>query len=396
MEKYEYILIGGGLASYSAARGVRTNDQNGRILMLCEEPVPPYDRPPLSKKLWKGVDIEEIWCKPESFGVETKLSDKAVSIDRNNKTVTDSKGTQYSYGKLLIATGVSPRRLPFGEGLINYFRTVADYQKLRSQTETKNDFIVIGGGFIGSEIAAALSMNGKNVTLIFPEGGIGAKIFAPSTSEFINNFYREKGVKVLERTKTIDVSEKNGYSKVTIEDSSGARTELTTDAVIAGIGTIPNTELAQAAGLTVTNGIEVNEFLQTSDPDIYSAGDVANYIDASLKTRRRVEHENQANQMGLKAGKNMTGENSNYVHLPFFFSDLFELGYEAVGDLDSRLEMYEDWVEPFKKGVIYYLKDSLVKGVLLWNTWEKVALARELIKAAETIKPGMLKNRIHD
>lgn len=396
MENFEYIFAGGGLASYSAARGVRTYDPNGRILMFCEEPVPPYDRPPLSKKLWKGVDIEEIWCKPESFGVITKLSDKVLSIDPKNKTVKDSTGSEYTYGKLLVATGVSPRRLPFGEGLINYYRTVADYKQLRSQAEIKNNFIVIGGGFIGSEMAAALSMNGKNVTIVLPEAGIGAKIFAPATSEFINQYFKGKGVTVLNQHKIIDVSAFNGRTKVTVEDASGTRTELLADGVIAGIGTIPNTELAQAAGLTVTNGIEVNEFLQTSNPEIYSAGDVANYIDASLKTRRRVEHENQANQMGLKAGKNMAGENSQYVHLPFFYSDIFELGYEAVGDLDSRLEMYEDWVEPFKKGVIYYLKDSLVKGVLLWNTWEKVAEARELIKAGEFLKPETLKNRIHD
>lgn len=395
MENYKYIIIGGGLAGYSASRGVREIDSSGSIIMFSEENIPPYDRPPLSKGLWKGKDFDEIWCKPESLGVTTKLNDPITTIDPVKKTITDSGGVQYKYEKLLIATGVSPRKLPFGGDLVNYYRTVADYKLLKDQTEHHDNFIVIGGGFIGSEIAAALAMNRKKVTIIFPEDGIGFRIFSHATSEYINQYYRNKGVNVQNGLMIVDIQPEKDGVKILTKDKASLTTEFYGDAVIAGIGTIPNTALAETAGIKVSNGIEVNELLQTNYPDIFSAGDVTNYFDQSLQTRRRVEHENNASQMGLRAGKNMAGEPSKYVTLPFFYSDLFELGYEAVGDLDSRLEMFEDWVDPFKKGVIYYLKDQLVKGVLLWNTWEKVNEARALIKAAEKVTPQSLKNRIH-
>ena len=150
-------------------------------------------------------------------------------------------------------------------------------------------------------------------------------------------------------------------------------------AVVAGIGLLPNTDLAEDAGLLVENGIKVNEYLQTSNPNIYAGGDVANYFDFSLKTNRRVEHEDNAIMMGLTAGHNMTGEEEKYTHLPYFYSDLFNIGYEAVGDLDSRLDVFIDWETPFEKGILYYLKDKYIRGILFWDIWGKLDKARSLI-----------------
>jgi NADPH-dependent 2,4-dienoyl-CoA reductase/sulfur reductase-like enzyme len=396
LEHYKYMIVGGGLSADSAVRGIRSLDADGSIAMFCEESVPPYDHPPLSKSLWKGNPFEKIWRNSGALGVNVKLNDRVSSIHPGEKTIIDYSGTLYSYEKLLLATGVSPRKLPFGQNLINYYRTIDDYRLLKSQTETKDHFIVIGGGFIGSEIAAALTMNGKQVTIIFPEDGIASKIFTKPISNFINDYYRSKGVNVQNGISIIDVSNDGDQVKVTTQDKTASSKVFEADAVIAGIGTTPNSTLASDAGLTASNGIEVDGYLQTSSADIYSAGDVANYFDPVLNIRRRVEHEDNAIQMGLIAGKNMAGANSKYVYLPYFYSDLFDIGYEAVGELDSRYEIVEDWFDPFKKGILYFLKDSIVRGVLLWNVWGKIDETRALINVQASVTPESLKNKIHE
>jgi NADPH-dependent 2,4-dienoyl-CoA reductase/sulfur reductase-like enzyme len=169
---------------------------------------------------------------------------------------------------------------------------------------------------------------------------------------------------------------------------------IVVDAVIAGIGIEPNIELAESIGLTTENGIVVDEFLRTSKPEIYAAGDVAAFHNPALGKRMRVEHEDNANTMGRTAGRNMAGKSEPYNHLPFFYSDMFELGYEAVGEVDSRLETFAHWKRPDKEGVIYYLKDGRVRGVLLWNVWEQVDAARKLIAASGPFTRENLKGKL--
>jgi 3-phenylpropionate/trans-cinnamate dioxygenase ferredoxin reductase component len=170
--------------------------------------------------------------------------------------------------------------------------------------------------------------------------------------------------------------------------------EVVVDGVVAGIGIEPNVDLAKAAGLEVDNGIIVDEFLRTSHPHIYAAGDVAAFYSPALAKRIRVEHEDNANSMGRLAGRNMTGKSEPYHHLPSFYSDLFELGYEAVGEVDSRLETVADWKEPNEEGVIYYVQHGRVRGVLLWNVWEQVEAARRLIAAPGPFIPKDLLGRL--
>jgi NADPH-dependent 2,4-dienoyl-CoA reductase/sulfur reductase-like enzyme len=163
---------------------------------------------------------------------------------------------------------------------------------------------------------------------------------------------------------------------------------------LAGAGIEPNVDLARKAGLAVENGIVVDELLRTSHPDIYAAGDVASFHNPALGKRIRVEHEDNANTMGKAAGRNMAGSAEPYRHLPFFYSDLFEFGYEAVGELDSRLETFADWKQPNKEGVVYYLREGRVRGVLLWNVWGKVDAARELIASPGPFSADSLKGRL--
>ncbi|HSD96947.1 MAG TPA: FAD-dependent oxidoreductase [Sulfuricaulis sp.] len=392
MKNYQYVIVGGGMTADAAVHGIRERDNSGNIAVLSGEKHPPYDRPPLSKKLWAGKPLDSIWRKTGQAMADIFLDTRAVSGDVAAKTITDSHGVVYRYEKLLMATGGVARRLPSAPDGVIYFRTLDDYQRLRALADRKSEFIVIGGGFIGSEIAAALSTNGCKITMLFPDAGIGARIYPPKLSEFLNGYFRGKGVDVLTGEK-VRALEKKG-ERFTVNTEGGKA--LSADAVVAGIGIEPEVGLAKSLGLKIDNGIVVDEQLRAAPPDIFAAGDVANFYSPALDMRRRVEHEDNANTMGAMAGRNMAGASEKYEHLPYFYSDLFDLGYEAVGEFGAGMDIVEDWKEPFRQGVVYYLKAGRVRGVLLWNTWGQVDAARGLIAAKDTFGAGELMGQIHE
>lgn len=390
MKAYQYLIIGGGMTAAAAVDGIREVDSTGSIGLIGEEMDPPYDRPPLSKALWKGKPLDSIWRKLASKAVSLHLGHVVKEIVPEQNRITDSNGNVFTYKKLLFATGGSPRRLPFGGDEIVYFRTVSDYHRLRALTETGRKFAVIGGGFIGSEIAAALNQNGKEVVMIFPENDIGDRIFPRPLAQYVSNVYKKKGVEVLPGEKITGL-ETNAKRRV-LKTSSGREIEV--DGVVAGVGIEPNSTLARTAGIEVEDGIIVDKFLRTSHSDIYAAGDVAAFHNPALGKRIRVEHEDNANSMGQLAGRNMAGKGEPYDHLPFFYSDMFDLGYEAVGELDAHLETFVDWKRPNDEGVVYYLQNSRVRGVLLWNVWDQVEAARQLIAAPGPFTTKDLKGRL--
>jgi 3-phenylpropionate/trans-cinnamate dioxygenase ferredoxin reductase subunit len=390
MKKYTYLIIGGGMTADSAVRGIREGDPQGTIGILSAETDPPYDRPPLTKGLWKGKELDSIWRHVEKQNVELLLGRTVVAIDVAAKTVTDNGKNTYEFEKLLLATGGTPRRLAFGGEDIIYFRTLATYQHLRKLTEKGHRFAVIGGGFIGSELAAALSMNQKEVVMLFPGKGICDRMFPNDLSQFVTDYYQKKGVEMLSGESATGL-ERCGEQFI-LRTQNGR--EISVDGVVAGLGIAPNIELARMAGLEVGDGIVVDEFLRTSQSCIYAAGDVASFYNPALDRRLRVEHEDNANTMGRLAGRNMAGKREPYRHLPFFYSDLFDLGYEAVGETDSRLNVLADWKEPFKEGVVYYQKEGRVRGVLLWNVWSQVDGARELIAEKRAFRAEDLKHRL--
>jgi NADPH-dependent 2,4-dienoyl-CoA reductase/sulfur reductase-like enzyme len=374
MKHYKYLIIGGGLTGDAATRGIRELDAEGSIGLISMEPDPPYMRPNLSKGLWKGRPVEKIWRKTEERA-ELILGRKVTALDPNKKTVQDDQGNEYTYDKLLLATGGSPNHLPFGNGNIIYYRSFQHYQHLRKLADEREHFVVIGGGFIGSEMAAALTMVGKKVTMVFLEDAISDNIFPADLAHHLNDYYREKGVELITNDSVASVQNENG--RIIVRTGSGRAIE--TDGVVAGIGIHPNVDLAEAAELKVDDGIVVNERLETSSSDIYAAGDVVNFFHVALEERTRVEHEDNAVFMGKLAGKNMAGADETYDRIPMFYSDLFELGYEAVGETSSKLEIVSDWQEQFQKGTIYYLDEGRVRGVVLWNFWKQVDNARGLM-----------------
>ena len=390
MNRYHYLIVGAGMTADAAARGIRDVDEQGTIGLLGAESDPPYNRPPLSKGLWKGDAPESIWRNTADVRADLHLGRRAVELDRRNRLVRDDAGIAYSYQKLLLATGGEPRKLPGAPDGIIYYRTLEDYRRLRALASDRREFVVLGGGFIGTEVAAALRLQGAGVTMIVPEEGLGARVFPKDLSRALVDSYREKGVKV-EVGQTVQRISRRG-DRFTLKLASG--TQIGGDAVVAGLGIEPNVELATGAGLRADNAIVVGELLRTEDPDIYAAGDVANFYNPSLDKRVRVEHEDNANSMGKTAGRNMAGAGEPYRHLPSFYSDLFDLGYEAVGELDARLEAFADWKTPFREGVIYYLNSGRVRGVLLWNTWNQVDAARALIAERGPWNAGNLAGRL--
>ena len=390
MTAYDYLIVGGGMTAAAAADGIREVDPNGSTGIISAEPDAPYNRPPLSKGLWKSDALESIWRKSADKGRTLHQSRLVEKILPSKKQVIDSAGNIFSYKKLLLATGGTPRRLPFDDSQVIYFRTLSDYHRLRRLTEAGRRFAIIGGGFIGTEIAAALAANGKNVVVIFPGQEIGERLFPASLARYVSAVYRSKGVELAPGQKVVAI-EAQGEQRL-VKTASGR--EIVVDGVVAGIGLEPNIKLAQRAGLSTNNGIVVDEFLRTNNLDIYAAGDVAEFYNPMLAKRMRVEHEDNANTAGRLAGRNMAGAVEAYDHLPSFYSDMFDLGYEAVGEVDSRLETFADWKRPNEEGVVYYLKEGRVRGVLLWNVWEQVDTARALIAESGPFTPENLKGRI--
>jgi len=397
-QSYKYAVVGGGLAGAMAIAGIRDLDQEGSLLLVGSERYLPYDRPPLTKKLWFGKKrVEDIFIHPDEFydrnQVTRYLETQVTAIDAGNKTITDSRGHTFHCDKLLLATGGVPRRLGIPGGDLQgvcYYRYLDDYRRTREQAQPGARAVVIGGGFIGSEISAALNLNQVQVSMVFPEPYLVPRVFPEGLGRALQQHYQERGVRILAE----DVPaafEKRGETFIT-HTRSGQ--ELESEMLIVGVGINPALELAQDAGLATGNGIMVNEYLQTSHPDIYAAGDNALFPYLALGQQTRVEHWDNALNQGKYAGRNMAGAHERYDYLPYFFSDLFEFGYEAVGDVNAKLETVAQWQVENEKGVIYYLQDHRVRGAMMCDVWEQVEAARELIRSGVEVTPEELKSTI--
>jgi 3-phenylpropionate/trans-cinnamate dioxygenase ferredoxin reductase subunit len=390
--EYRYLIVGGGMTADAACRGIRDHDSEGSIGLVGEDPYEPYARPPLSKALWKGKPEESIWRGTPALGVDLHLGRRIVSLDLDDRTATDDTGETHVYERLLLATGGTPRQLPSSDDGVIYYRTFETYKRLRKIAGEGVRVAVIGGGFIGSEIAAALAMNGCTVTIVFPDTGIGAKVFPAELAGFVNDYFRSKGVEVLPGEKVAAIERAGGGLLAKTESGSSIEAE----AVVAGLGIVPRTDLAEQAGLEIDDGVIVDEHGRVGGhEDVFAAGDVARFPVRALGGSRRVEHENHANTHGRCVGANMAGADEPYDYLPFFYSDLFDLGYEAVGDVDSRLETVAEWEEPNRKGVVCYVDgEGKARGFLLWDVWDKVDAARELIQADEPIQASAIRGLI--
>jgi len=391
---YTYAIVGGGLAGASAVEGIREMDSQGSILLIGGETHLPYHRPPLTKGLWSGKDkVEEIYIHARTFyeqhAVTLRLGIRITTLDAKRKLLTDESGKTYAFEKLLLATGGAPKTLPIPGGdlpEIRYYRTLDDYHALRDGVSPGRSAIIVGGGFIGSELAAALMQFRLQVTLIFPDAYLCGRVLPDYLGQSLQRYYQDKGVRVLSSEKPIALSRREGRLSIRTDKDQ----QLDGDLLVVGIGIRPSVELAEQAGLKLGNGIAVNEYLQTSHPDIYAAGDNAEYVYPVLNKRLRLEHWDNALSQGKWAGRNMAGAGEKFTYQPYFFSDLFDFNYEAVGDVMAELQTYADWQDPNRTGVVYYLADRLIRGIMTCNMPDRIESARKLINRLERVLPENL------
>jgi 3-phenylpropionate/trans-cinnamate dioxygenase ferredoxin reductase component len=384
-KKYDYLIVGGGVAAAAAVGGIREVDDNGSILVLGAEVDGPVYRPDLSKKLWLDEDATlDGTSLLDDQQAELQTSSPVTAIDPAAHTVTVQSGASITYGKLLLATGSTPRMLDLPDSdRVIYYRTAADYRRLRDLVGKDTAVTAVGGGYIGAEIASALTQNDAKVTMIFDEELVQQRIFPKSIAELITKDFTDRGVRLLTEEQVADGT----LAGDTVAIQVGDGTSVEAGVVVVGIGVTPRVELAEAAGIDTDNGIVVDDHLRTSASDVYAAGDVAGYDDALLG-RRRVEHVDNAEAMGKQAGRNLAGADEVYDYTPIFWSDLFDNGYEAVGDLDSRLDTVEDWKDDHSAAVVYYLRGDVVRGILLWNVWDSTDKARDVIAKSRDGKIG--------
>ncbi|MEK9822251.1 MAG: NAD(P)/FAD-dependent oxidoreductase [Pseudomonadales bacterium] len=376
------VVIGAGQAAGQAAASLRQEGYEGEITIIGDEAQAPYQRPPLSKAYLSGeVGLDRVLVRPENFyadkGINLQTGVRVESINRADKTIATSTGSTLSYDKLLIATGSRPRILNIEgsdlEGL-HYLRTVDDVDGIRTAMEAAKNVCIVGGGYIGLEVAAVAKKAGHNVTVLEMEDRILQRVTTAEMSEFYHALHTGRGVDIRVNTMVSGFAGENGrVTSVLCGDES-----IPADLVIVGIGIIPNVELAEAAGLTCDNGIVVNDHCQTSDPDIYAAGDCTNHPNPILDRRLRLESVPNAMEQARTACSNMLGGDKTYAAVPWFWSDQYELKLQMVGfsaDGDQSVLRGDKASNEF---AVFYLKDGNVVAVDAVNSPKEFMVAKQL------------------
>ncbi len=323
------------VAGYAAKELAETGLKSGELGIVSADNALPYERPPLSKSFLAGKDDEQsILINSESFyrehGIGIHLNTEIDRIDAGGKRLVTRDGNEFRFEKLILATGARPRTLSVpGADRENvlYLRSLSDSARLRDALDGAKKVVVLGGGFIGMEVASQSAQKGRDTTLVFSEERVWKSFFTSPMSQFFEKYYADRGVHFIKEAKAERI-ERNGISL-----STGKKLEA--DLIVAGIGAEPVTELAQAAGLTVENGIRVNEFLQTSAANVYAGGDVAHYRDVIFEKSRRVEHWDNAVKQGQYLARHLDGASEPFKNIPYFFSDVFDLSYEFWGDVEG-------------------------------------------------------------
>ena len=337
MNESRLVILGGGMvAGYAAKQLAELGLKAGELTILSGDTYLPYERPPLSKGFLAGRDTEEsIRINPEDFyrerGIEVRLGCRVTGVNPARKSLSLQSGGEFRFEKLIVATGSRVRTLDIpGAQLANvqYLRSLEDSKNIKARAEGAKRAVVIGGGFIGMEVAAVLAQKGIEITMVLREDRIWKQFFSPQMSLFFEAYYAARGVRFL---KTATIKELRGTGKVE-SVVAGDGQSIASDLVVAGIGVQPATEVLANSGIELADGVMVNEYLETSAPGIFAAGDIANYQDILFRKRRRVEHWDNAVSQGECCARALMGERTPFRHVPYFFSDVFDLSYEFWGD----------------------------------------------------------------
>ena len=393
--KRAVVIIGASHAAAQASVSLRQGGYEGKITVIGDEPDLPYHRPPLSKDFLSGNKaLDDILIRPasgyEAANIEMKLGVRVEAVDRTAKTVVTDAGETLSYDKLVLTTGARIRRLPVpGEDLdgVYYLRDTKDVRAIKTEVKAGRKAVIIGGGYIGLETAASLKKQGMDVTVLEAMPRILQRVTAPIMSEFYKRIHSEEGVNILEgvMASAIEKTENGLRVQTSCEQSFDA------DIVIIGIGVIPNIELAEAAGLKTGNGIEVNEFCQTSDPDIYAAGDVTWHYNPIYDRHIRLESVPNATEQGKVVANHINGKPKPYNSLPWFWSDQFDLKLQIAG----LSEGYDDIVirgdiEASRSFAAFYFKGERLLAVDAVNSPREFMLARMSLSKGMTLDKTLL------
>jgi NTE family protein len=365
--KVDFLLVGGGLASATAAETLRLEGADGSIAILSAEEYPPYQRPPLSTQFLLGTQTEDrLSIFDDSFyhehSIDVVLGARAAHLDANHHVIRTDRAGEFQFRKLLIATGAAPIRLQSpGSTLsgIHYLRTLTDALNIRCSAETARCAVVVGGSFLAIELAASLSARGIHVTLVAMEQILLDKLQSRSISDFFNQYYRQHGVEIVVGDEVIGFL---GEGRI-----EGVRTRsgkiLPCDLALVATGVAPEVGFLQGSGIEVNDGIVVDRYLQTNLPDIFAAGDVANFFDPVFNVRRRIEHWDNAIKQGRLAAKNMLGQRSPYDEVSYFFCDVFDItfdffGYPEIADKKIARGSLDD-----RSFALFYLKEEVPRAL---------------------------------
>jgi 3-phenylpropionate/trans-cinnamate dioxygenase ferredoxin reductase component len=399
VRKLEYIILGGGMvAGYAAKELASRGLKPGELSIISADTTLPYERPPLSKGFLAGKDDETSilinsadWYR--EHGIEVRLSTVIERIDPNKKLLRSDSGEEFEYQHLLLATGAQARKLDVPGGDLRnvfYLRSLKDSETIRSQSATAKEAIILGGGFIGMEVASSLAQKGIHATLIIREDRVWSRVFTPRMSAFFEQYYTARGVRIVKQARVASFEGRETVQAVLFGDGN----TISCDVVVVGIGAVPVTKPVEKTAVTVENGIVVNEFLEANPPGIYAAGDVANYPDKIFGKRRRVEHWDNAVSQGQHWARVVLGEKEPFVHVPYFFSDVFDLSYELWGDPEGANETVVRGDSNTSSFSVWWLRDNRVVAAFVMNRPdEERQVAPEWIKSRQTVSRERLADK---
>ena len=396
MEESKFVIAGGGMvAGYAAKQFVELGLKPGELTVLSADNSAPYERPPLSKGFLAGRDTEEsIRINSEDFyrqhGIEIRLGCQINGVDSRLRRLSLASGTEFGFGKLILATGSQLRKLKIpGSELANvfYLRSLEDSKTIRQHAEGVKRAVVIGGGFIGMEVAAVLTQKGIEVTMVFPDDRIWKQFFSSEMSRFFEDYYTGRGVRFIRGATVQELRGEGTVSSVVLGDGRAVATEM----VVAGIGVRPATDFLANSGIELADGVMVNEYLESSASGILAAGDLANYQDVLFQKRRRAEHWDNAVSQGQHCARALMGERKPFVHAPYFFSDVFDLSYEFWGDASQADQIVPRGDLTTRSFSVWWLRRSVVVAAFVMNRPdEERDIAPKWIESKQAVSGGRL------
>ncbi len=377
-----FVIVGAGLAGAKAAETLREEGYDGRLVLFGAEQERPYERPPLSKEYLRGeTDREQAYVHETGFydehGIELRTRENVVRLDPARRELTTRSNERLHYDRLLLSTGSAPRRLSIpGSELdgVHYLRTLDDSDALRARLEAGGRLVIVGGGWIGCEVAASARQRGVEVTVIAPHSVPFERVLGAEVGAIYRDIHVDRGVEMLLGTAIASVEGAERVERIRTKDG---RT-IDCDAVVVGIGATPRAMLAAAAGLAVGNGILVDNRLESSAPGIFAAGDVANQLHPLLG-RLRVEHWDNALQQGPAAARSMLGSTDSYARVPYFFSDQYDVGMEYTGHATDWDRVVFRGDPAAREFIAFWLREGRVQAGMNVNVWDVAETIQALI-----------------